>query len=159
MTSEQLKLNLRRFLDDEIGPNLEREALAIANDLRNLVRDRVQTRGFGPDGRAFAPYVPSYARSRSRDGYQVRKVDYTRTGRLWASIIPEVESKDRTGITIAIGPRSADNRVKLLGKGTLSPRKDGTRRGLPTLPSETELRQAFEDWASGVINRFENTIR
>jgi len=158
MTSEELKQNLRAFLSRELGPNLEQEALAIANDLRNIVRDRVQTRGAGPDGRPFAPYVPSYARSRLKSGFQIRTVDYTRTGRLWASIIPEVESRDDTGVTIAIGPRNEENRKKLRGRGTLRARKDGVRRGLPTLPSRQELETVFEDWAGGVFRRFQNSI-
>lgn len=159
MTSDELKRALSKFADQELGQNLEREALTIANDLRNLVRDRVQTSGYGPDGRPFAPYTPDYARSRKRSGYQIRRVDYTRSGRLWASIIAEVEEKTADSVTVAIGPRNEENRRKLRGPGTLAARKDGVKRGLPTLPNQKELRDVFADWTRGFFDRFENSLR
>lgn len=150
---------IREFLDRQTGEEMEQRFLRLASDVRDAVRDRVQTAGQDRTGQAFAPYVPDYAKRRAKAGYQIRKVDYTRTGRLWASILPEVVERTDTGIVIEIGPRGEDNRVKLLGPGTTKPRKDGVQRGLPTLPNEAELTEAFAVLVEEIAEDFERTVR
>lgn len=159
MTSEELIKNLRSFLDRQTSGEMERRFLRVAFDLKDAVRDRVQNSGTDRRGQPFAPYVPGYARQRQKAGAQFRKVDYTRSGRLWASITPEIESSNEREIVISIGPRTRENQVKLLGPGTLKPRKDGVQRGLPTLPNDRELSEAFEGMVEEVIDDFENSVR
>lgn len=159
MTSKELVIKLRAFLDRQTGAQMERRLLRTASDLKDAVRDRVQTSGQNNKGRAFAPYTLPYARQRRKKGYQIRKVDYTRTGRLWGSIFPELVSNDGQTIVIEIGPKGRDNEVKLLGPGTTKPRKDGVQRGLPTLPSDRELNEAFADLVEEIISDFENTVK
>lgn len=158
MDSSELVIRLREFLARQSEASLRRQALIASFNLREMVRYRVQNTGIGPDGRPFAPYVPSYARERQKAGFQIRKVDYTRTGSLWGSIIPEVESNGPGFVVIAIGPTTEDNAVKLRGPGTLTPRKDGVRRGLPTLPSPDELRETMDVWAEEIIDEFLKTV-
>lgn len=159
MTSEELVNGLRAFLDRMSGQELERRLLSTASDLKDSVRDRVQNSGLNRRNQPFAPYTPPYAKKRQKDGLQVRKVDYTRSGRLWASITPTVVSNDGETIIIEIGPRGRENEVKLLGPGTLKARKDGVQRGLPTLPNEKEISEAFLGFVEEVFLEFENAIK
>lgn len=137
---------------------MERRLLRVASDLKDAVRDRVQTSGNNRQNKPFAPYTIQYANQRQKKGFQIRKVDYTKSGRLWASITPELVSNDGQTIIIEIGPKGRENEVKLLGPGTTKPRKDGVQRGLPTLPNEKELSDAFEDMVVEIIEDFENSV-
>lgn len=159
MTSEELVIQLRAFLDRQTGAEMERRLLRVASDLKDAVRDRVQTSGNNRQNRPFAPYTDLYAKQRQKKGFQIRKVDYTRSGRLWASITPELVSNDGQTIVIEIGPKGRENKVKLLGPGTTKPRKDGVQRGLPTLPNEKELSDAFEGIVVEIIEDFENSVQ
>ena len=159
MTSEELVNGLRVFLDRMSGPELERRLLRTASDLKDSVRDRVQNSGLNRRNQPFAAYTPPYAKQRQKAGFQVRKVDYTRTGRLWASIMPQVISNDGETIIIEIGPRGRENELKLLGPGTLKARKDGVRRGLPTLPNEKEISEAFAGFVEEIFLDFENAVK
>lgn len=159
MTSEELVIQLRGFLDRLTGPEMERRLLRVASDLKDSVRDRVQTSGNNRNNRPFAPYTGLYAKQRQKKGFQIRKVDYTRSGRLWASIAPEIVSNNGGTIVIEIGPKGRENEVKLLGPGTTKPRKDGVQRGLPTLPNDKELSDAFEDMVIEIIEDFENSVK
>lgn len=159
MTADELSARLDVFVRQELdGDGLRKQALLIANNLRDKVRERVQTRGFGPEERAFASYVPDYAKRRNNKGFQIRHVDYTRSGRLWAGIIVETVDQGPQTVTVAIGPRDDDGANILKGKGALAPRKDGVRRGLITQPSPGELQEAFEDWATDVYDKFIKTV-
>jgi len=159
MTSEELTQQLRALLNRQTSGDMEDRFLRVANDLKDTVRDRVQNSGTNRRGQPFAPYVPGYARERLRKGFQARKVDYTRSGRLWANIQPVVVSRNEREIVIEIGPQSRENELKLLGPGTTKPRKDGVQRGLPTLPNDQEISDAFEDMVLDIIDDFENTVR
>lgn len=159
MTSEETVIQLRAFLNQVTGVELERRVLRTASDLKDAVRDRVQVSGENNRGRPFAPYVQSYAKQRQKAGFQIRKVDYTRSGRLWGSIAPRVVSNDGQTIVVEIAPRGRDNELKLLGPGTLKARKDGVQRGLPTLPNDQEVTEAFESFIGEIFLDFENTVR
>ena len=159
MTSEELVIQLRSFLQDQTGVELERRVLRAAADLKDSVRDRVQNSGINSKGRPFAPYTVSYARQRKNKGFQVRKVDYTRSGRLWASISQRVVSNVDGVIVIEIGPKGEENEVKLLGPGTLKAREDGVQRGLPTIPNNEELSESFETLVTEIIEDFEKTVK
>ena len=154
MTGQELRQKFQAFLDTYQNQRREELALGTATLIRELVRQRVQSSGQNFEGRPFVAYTPSYARQRDKAGAQTNQVDYTRSGRLWANIVPEIEGMDADSITVGIGPRTEENRVKILGPGTLTPRKDGQLRGLPQRPSAEEVRQGFEAWAGGIIEDF-----
>lgn len=159
MTSEETVVQLRSFLNGISGVELERRLLRTASDLKDAVRDRVQNSGNNNQNRPFAPYTVPYAKQRQKAGFQIRRVDYTRSGRLWASITPRVVSNNGEQIVIEIGPTGRENEQKLLGAGTLQPRKDGVQRGLPTIPNDQEVSEAFEGFIVEIIEDFENTLR
>lgn len=82
--------------------NREADATLIALDQAALIKLRIQTRGEGPDGKPFLPYVPAYSERRKRAGYQVGYVDFTRTGRMWANIRPVVISSSVFSATVVL---------------------------------------------------------
>lgn len=94
----------------DIAQNREQDGLRIAFDLLALVKLRVQTSGINAGGQPFAPYTLFTKRERTKGGYQVGFVDYTQTGRFWASIRPRVEDSSPFAVTIAIGPTDAYGR-------------------------------------------------
>lgn len=94
----------------DIIKNREQDGLRIAFDVLALVKLRVQTSGTNAAGEKFAPYTPFTVRERRKGGYQVGFVDYTQTGRFWASIRPRVEASDIFSVTVAIGPTDAYGR-------------------------------------------------
>lgn len=159
MTSEALISSLRRFLDDLNGQEMERKVLRASFDLVAAVSDRVQNSGTNRNDQPFAPYTPAYAKRRQKAGFQIRKVDYTRTGRLWGSITPEVVQNRDGVVVVEVAPRGTDNEVKLLGRGAVNPRKDGVSRGLITLPSDQELEEVFADLANEILDDFLRTIQ
>lgn len=159
MTNEEMIRKFKQFLDNQTGQEMERRLLRVASDLKDNVRDRVQASGTNADNRPFAPYTIPYAKTRLKKGFQARKVDYTRTGRLFGSITPRLVSNDGQTIVIEIGPRGRENELKLLGPGALASRKDGVSRGLITLPNQQEVNEAFEDMINEIIEDFENTFR
>lgn len=159
MTSEELTQQLRLFVDRQSGQEMEDLFLRTVFDIRDAVRDRVQNSGTNSKGKPFVPYVQSYAKERQKRGFQIRKVDYTRSGRLWGSITPIVVSNDGETIVIEVGPRGRDNELKLLGPGTLKNRKDGQSRGLITLPNDREISDAFEDMILSIVDDFEKTVK
>jgi len=154
MTPEQLNQRLRTFLRSYFSQNLTRDALRLGNNLKNQVRSRVQTRGENSRGRRFAAYTPQYAKQRQDKGFQIRKVDYTRSGRLWSSITVEAQSVGTGEVEITIGPRDQENAKKLQGRGALNPRKDGVARGLIIEPSQEEIDEVFDIWVEEVEEAF-----
>lgn len=107
------------------------ETLRITLDLVALVKLRVQTRGENFRETPFAPYTSGYARQRAKAGYQVGYVDFTRTGRLWASVRPEVVKNEPGRTLIQVTARTADDQDKLRGARR--------KRGNILLPSEKEI--------------------
>lgn len=99
-----------RKVSADITQNREKDGLRIAFDVLALVKLRVQTSGVNSEGQSFAPYTPFTKRERTKGGYQVGFVDYTQTGRFWASIRPRVEDSSPFAVTIAIGPTDAYGR-------------------------------------------------
>jgi len=154
MTPEQLNQRLRAFLRDYLNANLERDAARLGANLKNQVRSRVQTRGENADGRRYAAYTQDYAKQRLKKGFQVRKVDYTRSGRLWSSITVETRRTGQGEVTVTIGPRDRANADKLRGRGAMRARKDGVRRGLIIEPSQEEIDEVFDVWLEDVERAF-----
>ena len=145
MTSEQLKDRLQIFLRSlDIGT----EALRIANDVKDAVRDRVQTSGQNRQGRPFVPYTPGYAQRRRDAGFQIRVVDFTRSGELWGSIRARKVAETQESAIVEVGPTGSDNVDKVAGAIR--------KRGLIILPSDDELDAAYQDW---VIETYEHFLR
>lgn len=111
--------------------NQAQETLRVTLDLIALVRLRVQTEGKDYQEQDFDPYTPGYARRRAKAGYQVGYVDFTRTGRLWASVQPEVQAQGGDVVSIQVAPRGQDNVDKARGARA--------KRGNILLPSESEV--------------------
>jgi hypothetical protein len=99
----------------ELIANREADALRIAFDQIALVKLRIQRSGQNSDGGSFLPYTPAYAKQRQKAGYQVGFVDLTRTGRLFASISPRVESSNIFSATIVIEPDNDEGKKILEG--------------------------------------------
>ena len=103
----------RRFA--EMSANRDRDALNIALEIKALVQLRIQTRGYNFEETPFSPYTNQYAKRRKKEGYQAEYVDFTKTGRLWANVRPEVAESTPTMTTVEITARDEGNQVKLQG--------------------------------------------
>jgi hypothetical protein len=103
----------RRFA--EMSANRDRDALNIALEIKALVQLRIQTRGYNFEETPFVPYTERYAKQRKDEGYQTEYVDFTKTGRLWANVRPEVAQSTPTVTTVEITARDEGNQAKLRG--------------------------------------------
>lgn len=127
----------REFTDDfrnraaQLAANRDRECLQISTEFKALIQLRVQTRGDNYQDQPFSPYTPGHSNRRARLGYQTDYVDFTMPGRLWANIIPQVESSTAQQTTVEITARSQENQAKLQGAAR--------KRGNILLPSRDEI--------------------
>lgn len=116
----------------EIKANRKDEALRIALDLKALIQLRIQTKGENSQGAKFKPYTKGYAKyGRENKGYQSSYFDFTRTGRAFSNILPEVIKDNETTTEVSIGGRSQLTRAKLGGQVQY--------RGNILLPNKSEL--------------------
>lgn len=120
-----------RQIKADLIANREAEVLRIALDQLALTKLRIQTKGQAHTGSAFAPYVPQYAKSRGKAGYQTQYVDFTRTGRLWANIAPVVVDSNVFSATVQVGAQ--DLRGQNILKGAEK------KRGNIVRPSAAEI--------------------
>lgn len=91
-------------------------ALQMALDGLALLKQRIQGRGLNSKGARFKPYTKEYAKyGRQEKGYQTNYVDFTRTGRLFASIVAKVVKDGKGKTTVEIAPRDAENQKKVDG--------------------------------------------
>lgn len=135
MTPNEFKAEMKSRLN-RLKANRDADVLRISFDLIAQVRLRVQTSGENYLDRPFNPYTPGYSKQRAKSGYQVGYVDFTRTGRLWASIRPEVISRTENVTTVETTARTAQDVNKLLGARR--------KRGNILLPSQGEIEIARE---------------
>lgn len=131
MTSIRDLINRLKAAKAEIIANREADALRIGFDQAALVKLRIQSRGENAAGAKFEPYTPAYAKQRQGKGYQVEFVDFTRTGRLMASISPRIESSSVFSATVVIGPDNPESEKIIQGLSN--------KRGDILAPSEQEL--------------------
>ena len=147
MTPDEFIAKIQRA-QRELDANREAETLRITFDLMAQVKDRIQTSGTDYQGAMFPPYTPSYAKyGRVKMGYQIRYVDFTRDGRLWASIQPFTVKKTVDVVEFEVAPRDSENQDKLNGQYA--------KRGNILLPSEKEIeaaRQANNDRITKYLN-------
>lgn len=145
MTLKDHREQLRAFLGDTT--RRDQAALRVSSDLIALRQLAIQESGYGRDG-DFSDYVPPYAIERQKEGYQTQYKDYTRTGELFRSVLPQIESSDATTTVVSIDARDQANKNKLRGAF----RKDG--RILD--PTDDELQLAGEDFRQLRIEHFNN---
>ena len=130
MPLERTIERIRQIKQDLIA-NREAEALRIAFDALALIKLRIQTKGQAYTGSPFPPYVPGYAKERKVSGYQVGYVDFTRTGRMWANVLPEVERSSVFSATVTIQGQSDYSRDIIAGAAR--------KRGNILQPSRDEI--------------------
>jgi hypothetical protein len=114
--------------------NRQTDALRIAFDQLALIKLRVQSRGERPDGSAYTPpYSVAYKKERTRAGFQTDYIDFTRTGRMFADVRPNVVDSNLISTTVEI-KASLPNEQKKLEVNT-------TRRGaiIESSPDEIKL--------------------
>ena len=151
MTADEYKRNLREARL-RLAAERPREALRITLDLMALVKLRIQTSGRDSNERRFAPYTGQYAKyGRQRKGYQSQYVDFTRTGRLWASVVPRVARNTSAATEILVAPRDAENAAKLAGQVA--------KRGNILIPTEQELEAARAANLERIARIFQNLDR
>ena len=105
--SNQIRRNVQALRD-----NRERELEIIGADLSALIKLRIQGSGENYQGAKFSPYSPGYAAQRTKAGFQIGHVDFTRSGRLWASVYPDVDGNGAK-YTIVISAHGVDNIEKV----------------------------------------------
>jgi hypothetical protein len=89
----------------------------MATDGLTLTKGRVQRSGQDAEGDSFAPYNPIYAKyGRLAQGYQAQYVDFTRRGRMWASIKPTIEDAEPGRVTVVIASDNSEDQTKLNGQ-------------------------------------------
>lgn len=76
----------REYRVAQVKADRRKNCLGVALNLKALVQLRIQRSGLNSDGVPFTPYSTQYARKREAEGYQNKKVDFTVSGRMWASI-------------------------------------------------------------------------
>lgn len=141
MAFEEKIAQLRRIAAD-IRASRDQRVLRVAFDLSALIKLRIQTKGESASGTKFAGYVPAYARERRAAGYQVGYVDFTRTGRLFASVAPRLLRSDADKTEVVI--ESREQRGQDILKGA------ERKRGNILLPSDREIAQKQIEYADGL---------
>lgn len=129
MTAAQTAAKIRQNLAD-LRANRERELQIIGADLSTQIKLRIQGSGENYLNTKFSPYTTGYAKQRQKKGFQTSYVDFTRTGRLWASVYPDVDGNTAIA-TVVITAHGQDNIDKVEGAVK--------KRGNILRPSQEEL--------------------
>ena len=112
--------------------NRQTDALKIAADLKALIQLRIQTSGNDSQGQRFSPYTTAYAKyGRNAQGYQSEYFDFTRTGRAFSNISPQVTDQSRNITVVQVTGRSNETLLKLAGQVK--------KRGNILTPSSSEI--------------------
>lgn len=110
-------------------------ALIAGLDLIALNRLRIQEEGTDSKGNAFDPYTEGYEEQRIKDGYQTAYVDFTRTGKMMASIQPQIIEETTEGVVIEIRANNDLDQAKINGAFS--------KRGNILLNTEEELTEVL----------------
>lgn len=101
----------------ELQETLPAEALRMAQDGLTLTKGRVQRSGINAEGQSYEGYSPIYAKyGRLALGYQADYVDFTRRGRMWASIQPFLIESRPNYVEVEIKAADDENQTKLNGQ-------------------------------------------
>lgn len=130
MNARDLANQIRRNVE-ALRNNREQELKIIGSDLAALIKLRIQGSGKNYLNQPFSPYTSGYAAQRQKRGRQIGYVDYTDTGRMWASVYPDVDGNGAKA-TVVISAHGVDNIRKV--------QNAETKRGdLILRPSQDEL--------------------
>lgn len=130
MNARDLANQIRRNVE-ALRNNREQELKIIGSDLAALIKLRIQGSGRNYLNQPFSPYSPGYSAQRQKKGRQIGYVDYTDTGRMWASVYPDVDGNGAK-YTVVISAHGVDNIRKV--------QNAETKRGdLILRPSKDEL--------------------
>jgi len=143
MLADDFRRKIREIIDNLTG-NQPQDVLRIANDVTALIKLRIQRSGKNKDGLDFAPYTQQYAKRRAAQGYQVSRVDFTVTGRLFANVRPYLEGRKLNGVVVSITAKEPDNIKKLAGATK--------KRGNILLPSKKEVEAARQANRQRLLN-------
>lgn len=143
MTPEEFQQRLDNVRTIIIA-NRETDALKIASDLKALVQLRIQTKGEDSQGGTFAPYTSAYKKyGREAQGYQSGYFDFTRTGRAFANISPQVIENNPNSTTVQVTGRSQETINKLAGQVS--------KRGNILTPNKAEIRITSQANANRIL--------
>ena len=130
-----------KALVDILVRDRESESLRIAFDHTTLVKSRVQGKSLDYQGQPFADYNQIYAKyGRRAKGFQSNKVDFNRSGRMWASVRPVVTESDLYSVKILITSQNPEDNIKLQGQYS----KGNPKRGNIIRSTETEIKVVAE---------------
>jgi hypothetical protein len=127
---KELRDAIRKGINDLVD-NRERDALQIAGDQLALIKLRIQTSGENSTGAAFTAYTSNYAKQRVKAGFQAAYVDFTRTGRMWANIRPQVIDSSVFSCRVEVKATLPNEQVKL--------EANSKRRGNILEPTQDEI--------------------
>ena len=101
---------------DQIVQAQSEDALAAAFTGTALMKLRIQQSGINNEGRAFPYYTPSYARYKEGVlGRVPSHVDFTLTGELMNSVVPQIGAVRFGVIDVIVTARRENNQLKLRG--------------------------------------------
>jgi len=143
MNTKDMIAELRRRKAEMVS-NREADGLKIALDQIALVKLRIQQTGINSDGQKFAPYVPAYVKTRKKGGYQVEFVDLTRTGRLFAGIVPTVSKSTPFSVEIDIAPADQHGKDILAGLSKKRPNILKPNRAEQAMIQEANRQRVFK---------------
>jgi hypothetical protein len=98
---------------NQIRAEREQNILRLSLDFIGLVRLRIRSRGVNFEEQPFTPYSDSYARQREKEGYQSKRVDFTKTGAMLNSITPTIIRSLEGTTIVQIKARDQNQQDKL----------------------------------------------
>jgi hypothetical protein len=133
----------------EIAQTQLEDAQLTTLDAIALVKLRLAS-GENKDGNQFSDYSTLYAQKRAAKGLQTGVKDFNVTGRLYSSILPEVESVEVGKVVVAIVPKGVDSQNKV--KGQIK------RDGLIITPSANEIADITDAYSRRRSARINNLL-
>lgn len=112
------------------------DAVLTTQDMIGFVKLRLAEGGGNASGSQFTDYSPIYSKKRAEKGLQTGFKDFNVTGRLYASILPEVKATQLGEVHVDIVPRGSDNQAKVAGQLKLD--------GNILEPSQAEINDATQ---------------
>ena len=135
MSIDEHMAKLRAGLADLARTQVQ-DAVLTTQDMIGFVKLRLAEGGGNASGSQFTDYSPIYSKKRAEKGLQTGFKDFNVTGRLYASILPEVKATQLGEVHVDIVPRGADNQAKVAGQLN--------RDGNILEPSQTEINDATQ---------------
>lgn len=102
--------------NEEMKRSLAEDALRAGQDAAALIKSRVQQDGQDSDNQSFEAYTPDYSKARAKAGYQTAQVDFTRTGKMWASFRPAIVEETENSVSVELSFSNAEDQTKANGQ-------------------------------------------